>query len=218
MDRTMIEVNNTSASSNIAPGSGMNINTTNTNSSTANTNVSKAKSTSPVSYFSSPSIEEEDSIDNTSHDEDQSSPTFRKSSTTTQQHQQQNNTQDVSPALLRPLGDFLFEDPTIYTSEEIKEVLDMINDGNLNEVNTWKERYNDPSTEQKKEQREQQQCGGLKPICKAYGILGFIRFLDCYYLTLITKRAKVGCIGGNSIYTVKVSSLLMFQLMISIYE
>ena len=45
---------------------------------------------------------------------------------------------------------------------------------------------------------------GLKPICKAYGILGFIKFLDCYYLTLITKRAKVGNIGGNSIYTIKV--------------
>lgn len=45
--------------------------------------------------------------------------------------------------------------------------------------------------------------GGLKPICKAYGVLGFIRFLDCYYLSLITKRAKVGSIGGNSIYTIK---------------
>jgi hypothetical protein len=46
-------------------------------------------------------------------------------------------------------------------------------------------------------------ASGLKPICKAYGILGFIRFLDCYYLTLITKRAKVGSVGGNSIYTIK---------------
>jgi hypothetical protein len=46
-------------------------------------------------------------------------------------------------------------------------------------------------------------ASGLKPICKAYGLLGFIRFLDCYYLTLITKRAKVGSVGGNSIYTIK---------------
>ncbi|EJK47151.1 hypothetical protein THAOC_34153, partial [Thalassiosira oceanica] len=44
---------------------------------------------------------------------------------------------------------------------------------------------------------------GLKPVCRAYGILGFVRFLDCYYLTLITRRAKVGSIGGNSIYTIK---------------
>jgi len=45
--------------------------------------------------------------------------------------------------------------------------------------------------------------GGLKPLVKAYGIVGFIRFLDCYYLTLITRRAKVGSIGGNGIYTIK---------------
>ena len=52
--------------------------------------------------------------------------------------------------------------------------------------------------------------GGLKPICKAYGILGFIKFLDCYYLTLITKRAKVGTIGGNSIYTIKVMIVICY--------
>jgi len=46
--------------------------------------------------------------------------------------------------------------------------------------------------------------GGLKPLVKAYGIVGFIRFLDCYYLTLITRRSKVGSIGGNGIYTIKV--------------
>ena len=45
----------------------------------------------------------------------------------------------------------------------------------------------------------------LKPICKVYRVLEFIRFLDCYNLTLITKRANVGSIGGNSIHTIKVS-------------
>lgn len=35
------------------------------------------------------------------------------------------------------------------------------------------------------------------------GIVGFVRFLDCYYLTLITRRSKVGSIGGNGIYTIK---------------
>jgi hypothetical protein len=52
----------------------------------------------------------------------------------------------------------------------------------------------------------QQRAGGLKPLVRAYGIVGFVRFLDCYYLTLITKRAKVGNIGGNGIYTIKVKS------------
>lgn len=50
--------------------------------------------------------------------------------------------------------------------------------------------------------------GGLKPIVKAYGIVGFVRFLDCYYLTLITRRAKVGSIGDNGIYTIKNSETI----------
>jgi hypothetical protein len=41
--------------------------------------------------------------------------------------------------------------------------------------------------------------------------------LDCYYLTLITKRAKVGCIGENSIYTVKVCCLyIMLPISLSL--
>jgi hypothetical protein len=47
--------------------------------------------------------------------------------------------------------------------------------------------------------------GGLKSIVKAYGVVGFIRFLDCYYLTLITRGAKVGSVGGNGVYTIKVN-------------
>jgi phosphatidylinositol 3,5-bisphosphate 5-phosphatase len=75
------------------------------------------------------------------------------------------------------LTDFLVEDPNLYTQAEIGRNADRPNAG-----------------------------GGLKAIVKAYGILGFIRFLDCYYLTLITRRSKVGDIGGNAIYTIKVRS------------
>lgn len=94
---------------------------------------------------------------------------------------------------LRPLSDFVTEDPNVYTQEEVKEMLDMIHDGNRM---TRKDVVpGDPLAPQG--------GGGLKPIVKAYGLVGFIRFLDCYYLTLITKRAKVGSIGGNGIYTIK---------------
>ena len=82
---------------------------------------------------------------------------------------------------LRPLSEFLTEDPNVYTQEEIQQMLDMIHDGNR----------------LRREDRKDVNGGGLKPIAKAYGIVGFIRFLDCYYLTLITRRAKVGSIGGN---------------------
>lgn len=89
-----------------------------------------------------------------------------------------NNTADAShsaKSTLRPLSDFLTEDPHVYTQDEIKDMLDILGSAG----------------------------GGLKPIVRAYGIIGFVRFLDCYYLTLITRRAKVGSIGGNGIYTVK---------------
>lgn len=91
---------------------------------------------------------------------------------------------------LRRLADFLTEDPNIYTQEEIQAMLDMIHHGNR--IIRADGSPGDGSS-----------GGGLKPVIKAYGVVGFIRFLDCYYLTLITRRVKVGSIGGNSIYTIK---------------
>lgn len=104
-----------------------------------------------------------------------------------------NNSHTAKPTL-RPLSDFLVEDPNVYTQEEIKEMLDMIHDGNRM---TKKDATPGDLTGKTGK-------GGLKPLVKAYGVVGFVRFLDCYYLTLITRRAKVGCLGGNSIYTIKV--------------
>jgi hypothetical protein len=95
---------------------------------------------------------------------------------------------------LRPLSDFLTEDPNVYSQEEIKDMLDMIHDGNR------MTRADGASGDVSRSKG-----GGLKPIVKAYGVVGFIRFLDCYYLTLITRRAKVGSVGGNGVYTIKVS-------------
>jgi len=96
---------------------------------------------------------------------------------------------------LRPLSDFLTEDPNVYSQDEIKDMLDMIHDGNR--MTRADGAPGDVSGSK---------GGGLKPIVKAYGVVGFIRFLDCYYLTLITRRAKVGSVGGNGVYTVKVSA------------
>lgn len=95
---------------------------------------------------------------------------------------------------LRPLSDFLTEDPNVYTQEEIRDMLDMIHDGNRMKSSNGNNADGSSSG-----------GDGLKPLVKAYGIVGFVRFLDCYYLTLITRRAKVGSIGGSAIYTIKVS-------------
>jgi hypothetical protein len=51
------------------------------------------------------------------------------------------------------------------------------------------------------------QSGGLVKITTAYGIVGLVKFLDCYYMTLITQRRKVGSIGGNDIYTIKATEV-----------
>jgi hypothetical protein len=95
---------------------------------------------------------------------------------------------------LRPLSDFLTEDPNVYSQEEIKDMLDMIHDGNR--TTRADGAPGDVSGSK---------GGGLQPIVKAYGVVGFIRFLDCYYLTLITRGAKVGSVGGNGVYTIKVN-------------
>jgi hypothetical protein len=98
---------------------------------------------------------------------------------------------------LRPLSDFVTEDPNVYSQEEIKDMLEMIHDGNRMIRSDGKS-------------EGQNGGGGLNPIVKAYGIVGFIRFLDCYYLTLATRRAKVGSIGDNVIYTIKVNVYTYF--------
>lgn len=100
------------------------------------------------------------------------------------------NSHTAKPTL-RPLSDFLIEDPNVYSQGEIKEMLEMIHDGNRVTRSDGKPDVPNGG-------------GGLNPIVKAFGVVGFIRFLDCYYLTLTTRRAKVGSIGDNSIYTIKV--------------
>lgn len=64
------------------------------------------------------------------------------------------------------LADICQEDPVVYTPIDMIEMLDMINEGNRT-------------------------VGGLSMTAKGYGIVGFVRFLDCYYLNFITQRRLV---------------------------
>ena len=49
-------------------------------------------------------------------------------------------------------------------------------------------------------------------VIKAYGLLGFIRFLKGYYMVLITSRKRVGKILRHSIYQIKDMQLVpMFR-------
>ena len=108
-------------------------------------------------------------------------------------------------AHIRPLCEFCIEDPAVYTQDEIRDMLDMIHEGNK-----YTPGYDAPhggggggGGAAAAAAAAGHAGDGLRPICKAYGVVGFVRFLDCYYLTLITKRAKVGSLGGNGIYTIK---------------
>ncbi|CAM9112844.1 unnamed protein product [Choristocarpus tenellus] len=76
------------------------------------------------------------------------------------------------------LADICQEDPIVYTPLDMLEMLEMINEGNRT-------------------------VGGLRLTAKGYGIVGFVKFLDCYYLNFVTQRRMVGAIGGNLIYAVK---------------
>ncbi|KAF9926567.1 phosphatidylinositol-3,5-bisphosphate 5-phosphatase [Linnemannia zychae] len=67
------------------------------------------------------------------------------------------------------------EDDTVYSKEQVDELLEMIANGNRS-------------------------TGGMREITKFYGIVGFVRFTEGYYITLITKRSPVALIGGHYIF------------------
>ncbi|KAK7275522.1 hypothetical protein RIF29_16641 [Crotalaria pallida] len=67
------------------------------------------------------------------------------------------------------------EDSTVYSETECCDLLRRLHEGNKS-------------------------TGGLKSITTCYGIIGFIKFLEPYYMLLITKRRKIGTICGHNIY------------------
>lgn len=108
----------------------------------------------------------------------------------------------------------LFEDPTRYTNEEIRELKRWIHRGNKD-------------------------YGGLKAVTTCYGIIGmsrafvlshcfgaqcivfnswsnvdssvagFVKFLEPYYMLVITKRKKVGEICGHTVYGIAESRMIV---------
>ncbi|SCW03809.1 LAFE_0G18690g1_1 [Lachancea fermentati] len=49
---------------------------------------------------------------------------------------------------------------------------------------------------------------GLQKKLTGYGLLGFIKFTDCYYLIVITKRSHIAVLGGHSIYHIDETELV----------
>ncbi|OEL15624.1 Phosphoinositide phosphatase SAC1 [Dichanthelium oligosanthes] len=75
------------------------------------------------------------------------------------------------------------EDPVWYSLQEVKSLLQRIDEGNRS-------------------------TGGLTFVTKAYGIAGCIKFLESYYLILVTKRRQIGCICGHAIYCIDESQMI----------
>ncbi|KAK9073206.1 hypothetical protein SSX86_007530 [Deinandra increscens subsp. villosa] len=88
------------------------------------------------------------------------------------------------------------EDPVVYPPQEVKSLLHRIAEGN-------------------------RATGGCIFVNKVYGIAGrltslqllsliagCIRFLESYYLILVTKRKQIGCICGHAIYSIEESQIL----------
>ncbi len=85
------------------------------------------------------------------------------------------------------LADICQEDPIVYSNEEMNSMLEMVHEGN-------------------------KMRGGLSKVAEGFGIVGFVKFLDCYYLNLITERMKVGLVGGNLVYTIKATELFPIKI------
>ncbi|KAI0529405.1 hypothetical protein KFK09_001954 [Dendrobium nobile] len=77
----------------------------------------------------------------------------------------------------------LSEDPVVYSQQEVNNLLQRISEGN-------------------------RATGGLTFVAKVYGIAGCIKFLESYYLILVTKRRQIGAICGHAIYSIEESQLI----------
>ncbi|XP_019465463.1 PREDICTED: phosphoinositide phosphatase SAC1 isoform X1 [Lupinus angustifolius] len=69
------------------------------------------------------------------------------------------------------------EDPVLYSPQEINNLLQRISQGN-------------------------KATGGLTFVANVFGIAGCIKFLESYYLILVTKRTQIGSICGHPIYSI----------------
>jgi hypothetical protein len=86
----------------------------------------------------------------------------------------------------------VIEDDVVYTELEKTKLLNMIEDGN-------------------------RAVGGLHLVpMRIYGIVGFIRFTQGWYMIFITKRKQVALIGGHYVYHIDETQLLPLGVQVKI--
>ncbi|OAD70259.1 hypothetical protein PHYBLDRAFT_115553 [Phycomyces blakesleeanus NRRL 1555(-)] len=86
----------------------------------------------------------------------------------------------------------VIEDDVVYTQHEKSKLLKMIEDGNMS-------------------------VGGLHLVpMRIYGVVGFVRFTQGWYMIFITKRKQVALLGGHYIYHIDETRLVPVGLQVKI--
>ncbi|KAF5893809.1 polyphosphoinositide phosphatase, partial [Clarias magur] len=83
----------------------------------------------------------------------------------------------------------IIDDKHVYSQQEVRELLGRLDLGNRTKIG-------------------QKGSSGLSRAVNACGIVGFVRFLEGYYIILITKRRKMADIGGHSIYKIEDTNMI----------
>ncbi|XP_041950310.1 LOW QUALITY PROTEIN: polyphosphoinositide phosphatase [Alosa sapidissima] len=83
----------------------------------------------------------------------------------------------------------IIDDKHVYSQQEVRELLGRLDLGNRTKMG-------------------QKGSSGLSRAVSAFGLVGFVRFLEGYYIVLITKRRKVADIGGHSIYKIEDTNMI----------
>ncbi|XP_061479575.1 polyphosphoinositide phosphatase isoform X2 [Rhineura floridana] len=83
----------------------------------------------------------------------------------------------------------VIDDRHVYTQQEIRELLGRLDLGNRTKIG-------------------QKGSSGLSRAVSAFGIVGFVRFLEGYYIVLITKRRKMADIGGHAVYKIEDTTMI----------
>eukprot|EP00117_Sycon_ciliatum_P027066 scpid21982/ scgid0701/ Polyphosphoinositide phosphatase; Phosphatidylinositol 3,5-bisphosphate 5-phosphatase; SAC domain-containing protein 3 len=106
-----------------------------------------------------------------------------------------NNTETVFRVLkidrTEPRELVIIDDKIKYTMRQIRNLLTMIDSGNKQQPG-----------------RAYSKSGGLQKTASGFGLLGFVRFLEGYYLILITKKTCAALIGGHAIHKVEDTQLI----------
>ncbi|XP_057617468.1 polyphosphoinositide phosphatase isoform X1 [Chionomys nivalis] len=83
----------------------------------------------------------------------------------------------------------IIDDRHVYTQQEVRELLGRLDLGNRTKTG-------------------QKGSSGLFRAVSAFGVVGFVRFLEGYYIVLITKRRKMADIGGHAIYKIEDTNMI----------